>query len=133
MEENQELVYKLSLMQHQIQQFQQKLQTVEQNIIDLSSLSLGLDGLINGNNKEVLAQIGGGIFAKTKLLSEDLIVNIGGGNLLKKSIPDTKKLIEEQIEKLDAVRQELSENLNNLGSEFEKMIKDVQEGEKKAN
>ena len=87
--EQQELMFKLSVFEQQLQQLQQQLQAVEQGIAELGSLNLGLDELIGSKGKEIFAPIGKGIFTKSKLLSEDLIVDIGGKNFVKKSIPET--------------------------------------------
>ena len=92
-EKKQEILFKLSLFEQQINQLQQQLQSVERGIIDLSSLELELDDLKGSNGKEILAPVGRGIFAKAKLLSEDLIMDVGGKNFVKKNIPETQDVI----------------------------------------
>lgn len=114
----QELLFKFSMFEQQIKQIQQQLQAVEQGIVELSSLSFGLDELVGNTGKEIRAPIGRGIFVNAKLISEELIVDIGKGNLVKKSIPETKELIGEQIKKLEQVREELENNLNEVGREL---------------
>jgi len=121
-EKQQELIYKLAMFEQQIQQLQQQLQAVEKGIIELGNLDLGLDELKGGVGKEIMSPIGQGIFAKTKLLSEDLIVDVGGKNFVKKSVDETKKLIENQIEKLDEIRKDLQSSINEIGKEFEKVL-----------
>ena len=119
MENNQEeLMYKLSVYEQQIQQVQQQLEAVEQAIIEMNSLALGFDELIGSKGKEILAPIGRGIFVKTKLDSEELTVDVGGKNFVKKSIPETKKLIIDQVEKLEEVKTELNKNLEEINNEL---------------
>lgn len=127
MEENQELMLKLGMFEQQIRQLQQQLQAVEQGIAEISSLNLGLDELKGKKGEELFAPIGRGIFAKANLASEELIVDIGGGNLVKKSIPETKELIELQIKKLGEVKKELEDALEKLGEEINKIIGEAQE------
>ena len=115
----QELMFKLQMFEQQAQQIQQQLQAVEQAMVEMKSLNLGLDELKGAEGKEIMAPIGRGIFAKTKLLSEELTVDIGGKNFVNKSIPDTKKLIEGQIKKLEDVKKDLDNNLEELGKELE--------------
>ena len=117
-EKQQELIYKLSMYEQQIQQLNQQLQAIEQAIVEMDNLNLGLDELIGSKEKEILAPIGRGIFVKTKLLSEDLTVDIGGKNFVTKSIPETKKLIEEQVKKLEEVKEELNDNLEEINNEL---------------
>jgi prefoldin alpha subunit len=123
MEENQqELMFKLSMFEQQIKQLQQQLQAVEQGIVEMNTLSLGLDELKGAEGKEVMAPIGRGIFAKAKLLSEELTVDIGGGNMVKKSIADTQKIIGEQVKKLEVVKGDLNGNLDALSQELMKTM-----------
>jgi len=130
-QDQQELMFKLSMYEQQIQQIQQQLQAVEQGIMDLSTLSLGLDDIKDGKDKEIFAPIGRGIFVKAKMLSEDLTVDVGGKNFVKKSIPDTKKIITDQIQKLEEVKKELNDNLEKVSNEVTGIIAEAQEQEVK--
>ena len=123
----QEIFFKLSMFEQQIQALQQQLQAVEEGAIDLQTLNFGLDDLKGGTGKEILAPMGRGIFVKAKLLSEDLIVDVGGRNFVGKSIDETKKIIEEQMEKLDKVKREFNEKLSSLDSELARTIEEAQE------
>lgn len=130
-----ELFFQLNMFEQQIQQLQQQLHAVEQGIIELNFLNTGLDELVgsgpskmgedsneSSEGKEILAPIGKGIFVNAKLLSEELIVNIGGGNFVKKSILETKKILEGQIKKLEQVKDELEKNLEQLGEEVRNIM-----------
>ncbi len=125
----QELLFKFSMFERQIRELQQQIEAVERGIVELSSLNLGIDELIGSKDKEIYAPMGRGIFVKAKLISEELNVDIGQGNFIKKSIPGTKELIEEQIKKLKEVKKELESNLEQLGEEVRKMMGDVQQYE----
>jgi prefoldin alpha subunit len=125
-QEQQELMFKLSMFEQQMQEVQQQLQAIDQGIVEMNSLSVGLDELVGSEGKEILAPVGRGIFIRTKLLSEKLTVDVGGKTFVKKSIPDTKKIIEEQIKKLTEVQKDLNEKLENLGVEFQEMIMKAQ-------
>ncbi|MBI2057335.1 prefoldin subunit alpha, partial [Candidatus Pacearchaeota archaeon] len=113
MEKNeQELTFKFQMLEQQIMAIQQQLQAVEQTLLDMALLNIGLDEIkkdtptgVPYEGKEILSPVGAGIFAKAKLLSEELVVAIGEKNYIKKSIPETKKLIQEQIKKLEKVRE----------------------------
>ncbi len=126
MENEQELIMKLSMFEQQIQQLQQQIEAINRGMVELSSLGMGLDELVNGKDKEIFAPVGRGIFANAKLISEKLNVDVGGGNFVKKSIPETKELINEQIEKLEEVKKELEENLEKIGEEFNRMMNEVE-------
>ena len=125
-EKQQELMFKLSLFEQQAGQLNEQLEAVEKGINDLGILNFGLDDIKGSKGKEIVAPLGRGIFVKTKLNSEDLIVDIGGKNLVKKSIPETKEIIEDQIKKLISIKKELEEHLDKIQEELAKTISEFQ-------
>jgi len=128
MEQNeQEAIYKFSIFERQIKEIQQQIEAVEKGIVELSSLGFGLEDLVGASGKEIFAPIGKGIFAHAKLISEQLSVDIGDGNIVRKSIPETRKLIEEQVSKLEQVREELGKNLEEIEKEMTDMVREMQE------
>ena len=54
-------------------------------------ISSGLGDLKGKKGKEIFAPVGRGIFAKAKLDSEEMLVDIGNGNFLSKSIDEAKE------------------------------------------
>jgi len=56
------------------------------------------------------------------LLSEDLVVDVGGKNFVKKSIPQTRETIDRQIKKLEDVYEQLIKAMNDLNGEVEKLV-----------
>ncbi len=139
---NQEkLFFQLSMFEQQIQQLQQQIHAIEKGIIELNFLNTGLDELIgsgpskmgedsneSSEGKEILAPIGKGIFINAKLLSEKLIVDIGCGNFVEKNIPETKKILEGQIKKLEEVKKEIESNLKQLEYEITRIIDESEQG-----
>lgn len=123
----QELMAQLQMYEQQAQQLQQQLQAVEEALTEMNSLNAGLDEIKGGKDKEVLSPLGRGVFTKTKLISEELIVDVGDKNFVKKSIPETKKIIEDQTEKLEGIREELYGNLEGLEKEFTRLMQASQQ------
>ena len=113
-----ELEEKFRIFEREIMQIQQELQAVEAALIDLGKINLGLDEIKDKKDSEILAQIGRGIFVKAKLLSDGLTVDVGDGNFVKKTIPETKDLIEEQVQKLDSMKNELEGELDRINQEI---------------
>ena len=121
-QEQQELMFKFAMYEQQIMQLQQQIQAVEQAIVGLNSLNLGIGDLEGKKGKKIFAPVGKGIFAKAELISENLLVDIGGKNLVEKSIPETKKLLERQIGKLKNAQKELNQCLEDVGREVEMIV-----------
>jgi prefoldin alpha subunit len=128
--ENQEIIFRLGMLEQQLQQLQQQMQAVERGMTELQSLDLGLDEITGSKDKEILAQIGKGIFIKAKVLSEDLTVNVGDNNFVKKDVAETKVLIQEQIKKLREVEIQLEQNIEATNNEFLSIAKEYQENQK---
>jgi len=129
MENNPELMAKLGMFEQQIKGIQEQMQAVEQAILDLTSLTHGLGELEGKKDQEILAQMGRGIFVKAKLLSEELIVDVGGKNLVKKDIKSTQEIINAQLVKLQEVQADLNKNLETMNEEI---TKEILESQKKA-
>jgi len=129
--DQQELMFKLSMFEQQIRAMQEQLQAVEQAVMEVTSLNYGLDELKGGKEKEILANIGKGIFIKAKTSSEELLVDVGGKNFVKKSIPETQKIMKEQVEKLEEIKADLEGKLEDINEELTQTFMDAQEKEKK--
>ena len=121
-ENQQELIDKLSMFEQQIRQFQEQINAIENGIVELEALGFGLDEIKNPEGKEIMAPVGRGIFVKSKIISNDFIVDVGGKNLVTKSVSETKEMINEQVEKLRSVKGELETGLEEIGKEAERII-----------
>lgn len=122
-----EIIYKLSIFEQQMQQIQQQLQLIEQAIVDLTSLDKNIDNLKGKKDQEILAPISSGIFVKAKLISEELIVDIGKQNYIKKTIPETKITIQEQLKKLEEVKEQLTHSLEDINREATEILYNIEE------
>ena len=125
----QELLYRLSVFEQHIKQLHQQLQLIEKNILDLNSLDFGIDEIKGSVGKEILGQLGRGIFVKANIISEDLIVDVGNKNFVKKSISDTKKIIKEQIKKLHQIEKELKDKLEEINEEMTELVLEAQKNQ----
>ncbi|PIO08336.1 prefoldin subunit alpha [Candidatus Pacearchaeota archaeon CG10_big_fil_rev_8_21_14_0_10_34_12] len=129
-EEQQEIMFKLSMFEREIRKLQEQLKIVEKEILDLNSLVFSLDGLKGKKGEEVKAPVGRGIFIEAKLTSEELIVDVGGKRFVKKTISETQELIKRQIKKLEEVKKELEDNIDLISDETQKIIEGFSENRK---
>ncbi|MBM3228548.1 prefoldin subunit alpha [Candidatus Pacearchaeota archaeon] len=132
MEKNsQELLFKISMFEQHIENLRQQLSAVKESLVYLESLNLGLNDIKDSKGKEILASIGKGIFVKAQLISEELILDVGGKNFVKKDIPETKKIIGEQIKKLQEIKKELEEKLEEINKEMISLLLSARENKEK--
>jgi prefoldin alpha subunit len=119
-----ELIIKFQMFEQQIEHLNSQLQAVEEGIAEMNSLGLSLNELIGKKGQEIFAPIGRGIFVRAKLESEELLVDVGEKNFVKRSISETKKIIEDQVKKLENIREELTDGLKKIDKELtDAMIK----------
>lgn len=128
--EQQELMIKFSMFEQQIRNLQEQMQAVEKASLDLESIRLGLDEIKTGKDKEILAPIGRGIFVKTKLISDELTVDVGGKNFITKSVDSTKDIIQKQLIKLEDVKKQLDDAMEEINQELTKLMLESQEKSK---
>ncbi len=128
-QKQQELMLRFSMYEQQIKQIQEHLELVEQNILEISSLSLGLEELKGKNGSEILAPVGRGIFVKSKLIDDKLIVDVGSKKFASKSIEETKEVIKSQLSKLEEIKNNLQTSLEKINEEITEFIKNAQEKE----
>ncbi len=124
---NEELNQKFRVYEQQIRQIQEQLQAIEQAILDMNQINLGLDEIPKNKDSEILAPIGRGIFVSAKVVSEELTVDVGEGTYVKKSIPETKEIILEQIEKLNLMKDDLEMELEKINEEITLIMQESQE------
>ena len=124
--QQQELIYKFSIFEKQIKQLKEQINVIENAILDIETLNNEIEELKGSKDKEILAAVGRGIYAKAKLISEELFVDVGEGNLVKKDIDSTKKIIEKQIKKLKEIQKDLDNAMNSLNQEMTKTFLESQ-------
>lgn len=130
MELDEETIFKFQIFEQQINQINQQLEAVEQGILELVAVRQGLEEIENKKEQEILAPIGRGIFAKAKLLSNDLIVDVGDKKFVNKSISDTKKILEDQIKRLEEIKEELTDSLEEINEDLTQTMVEAQNKQK---
>ena len=114
------------LMQH-TQQLGQQIQQIRSHLTELESLNENISEMGNTKeNDEILIPLGSGIFTKGKLSKDkNVIMNVGSDVLVTKSIPDAKKLIEEQADELKKFVVDLENQLSLLTSNMRIMEENI--------
>ena len=106
----------LNLIDQQLKIIQKQLIFIENQILELEGVIQNLDEIKSlGSKKEGLVALTNGIFVKSNIeQTEPLIVNVGANVLVEKSIDETKIFIREQLSKLRAAQQTLTNEFNAL-------------------
>ena len=118
------------MTEQEASQLQQQLQLIEQNINEMQDINESLVGIEKGSN-DILANLGKNIYIPVEIKDKKLIIEVGNKNYVKKSIPEAKEVIEDQIKKLMKTKMEILGKLQELQSEMENMMQELQKTQEK--
>ncbi len=118
---------KAELLTHkeQMRLINNELSVIDQEIITLKTIKNSLEEIEKlEEGTEILSQIGGGLYIKTKLKKNDeILINVGSNIIVVKSVQEAREFIEKQI-------RELNDLLVRLEMELQRQaikVKDLQE------
>ena len=106
--EMQEQYVALQILDHQMKQVQE-LDAVVASLDELASVKAG---------SEMFVPMSSGIFIKAELKdTTDVLVNVGSGTVVKKSIAQAKALLDGQIVEMRGLQEQLAQQLQKLTAE----------------
>ena len=129
---DQEAIMKIQMMEQETNQLNEQLKMVDQNVVEMNDLKASLDEIDSNENKEIMANLGKRIFIPVDIREKSLIVEVGKGNFVKKSVPDTKKIVDEEGNKLMEAKNQIMGRLDELQNDMNKMIMEFQKAQMEA-
>ena len=112
----QEIYMEFQMLEQHIKQLQKQLEVVTHQLIELNATNNSLDEFNKlSSGTEIFVPLSSGIFAKGILKeNSELLVNVGANVVVKKDIPSTKKLIQNQMEEIKKIQKQLIEELEKM-------------------
>lgn len=112
-QELQQKYMEVHMMSQQIKQVQTQLQTVDGQLEELDHTVQSVESLKETiEDTELFVSVSPGIFVKAKLAdTKNLLLNVGAGTGIEKSIPETVALIRSQINEIGEYRKRMVEQL----------------------
>jgi len=113
----------LQVLEQQIKQVQEQVRQIDSQLMELIGTEQSLEELSKINNKpEIMVPVSGGIFVKAKLEdTSQVLVNVGASTAVPKSIAETKKLVHQQVEELEKLKEKIVEQLGAMITVAKKM------------
>ena len=136
------LSVELQLLEQTAENMQSRLNLLNAAITDLTYAGATLDGLEKEKeNVGLLVPIGGSSYVKAKLDNIDrLVVGIGAGVSVEKTLPETKEVIKNRREELEKTRLSLQtqfaqvvDKINDDRRKADSLIAEMREGKAPAN
>ena len=122
-----ELIIKLQETHRQSQEIEEKFKVVEQQLDELQKFASSLEDLDKNSNKEILASLGKGVYIKSDIKDEKLFVDVGSGILVRKSIEESRQVVEEQSKKLNEMKIQLVAGNETIAEKMRGLIEKVEE------
>jgi prefoldin alpha subunit len=116
---------------------QQRIGMINAAITDLSYANLTLEGMEKEKeNSELLVPIGGSSYIKVKLASSDtVIVGMGAGVSVEKTLPEAKAIVKERLDELERTMNsaqqqfaQVAQRINAGRSQLQSLLAKVREG-----
>ena len=120
--DQQEYFMRINMLGQEAEKTEQQIQAIDQQINELNSVKDSLNGIESNNGGEILAHLGKGIFVKAELKEKDLYVNVGKEIVMKKSIAETLKIIENQGKLLLEGKEELIAKIQNIQEKMQEFM-----------
>ena len=127
----QEQIMQIQMMEQEVNQLNEQLQLIDQNIEGMTELIQSLDEIKKG--KEILTNLGKKVYLPVEIKDDKLIIEVGKGNFVKKSVSDAKKVIERETGKLMDGKGQIMGRLNDIQQEMQNIIMQIQEEYEKNN
>ncbi|MBT0159439.1 prefoldin subunit alpha [Candidatus Bathyarchaeota archaeon A05DMB-2] len=136
-EELRKLSIEMRLLEQTAETLQQRISMMNAAITDLTYASMTLEGIEQEKeNAELLVPIGGSSYVKAKLAAPDkVVVGIGAGVSIEKTVAEAKALFKERLEELQktmgsAQQQfaQVAERINSSRNRLESLLTSVREG-----
>ena len=126
-EDIQSKIIEMQVIENKLKQLDQQLNLVDQQLVEDTKLESNLKDLEDKPKSEAIFPLGGGIFARGSLDKPDkVLVSVGSGILIEKSIKDGLKTLDKRKNRLVEAKEELGNHvkklLNSMG-ELEKTIR----------
>jgi prefoldin alpha subunit len=125
--EKQEYLIRLGELQQEAERIGQENQNVERQINELRILKINLESFAESKNENALVSLGNGIYTKAELKGRGLWVNIGSNTVVKKSVQETGKLIDEQVKKLENFKEQLCKEMGSLNMQLNALVESAQQ------
>ncbi len=124
----QEMYMEFQMIDGQIKQLQNQLEMITHQLVELTVTGGSLDDFSKiKEGIEIFVPLSAGIFAMAKLMEKsELLVNVGANVAVKKDIPSTKALIQNQIEEIKRIQNQMMDELEKMTGKAAQMEMQLQ-------
>jgi prefoldin alpha subunit len=127
--EKQEYMMRMQIIEEEARQIENQIEMMDQQAGELVQIKKSLEELWQKEETpEFLANLGKGIFIRTKALEKELFVSIGKGTVVKKSPKETIEIITNQLKRVSETKSEFMCRINELQVEMQNLAEEADKG-----
>ncbi len=112
----------IQVIEQEVNQLNYQLELIDHNLSELNELKSSLNEIEKKETKSILTNLGKKIYLPVDITDKKLLVNVGNKHFVKKTIPETNKIVDEQVKKLSAGKTEILYRLEALNQEIENLM-----------
>lgn len=113
--DKEKIIFELGLMDSRAREFEQQIMIIDRQLQELRLIQEDLENLSKNGKKEVLMPLSSDILVKGNITdSENVLVNVGAGVVLKKNINEAKDITEKHEKKISEVKEKLLDEINRI-------------------
>lgn len=120
------MLFRASMLEKNSREIQENIEMVNRQVAELEEFKFGLKVFEESKEKEMLSNLGKGVFVKTELKEKKLFVDVGSGVLVRKTAEEARKVVDSQIQKFLEARISLSAQLESLNTEMISIVEEIQ-------
>ncbi|MEK6936747.1 MAG: prefoldin subunit alpha [Nanoarchaeota archaeon] len=128
-QEIQQKYIELQILNQQIKKVQEQFMLLQQQLAELTSLETSLIEMNDiKKDSEIFSSIGSGIFVNSKLADPgNVMVNVGAGILVTKTVEEAIKLVKVQVENVNKSQEAVKEELTKAATYSEQLTQELNE------
>ena len=128
-EKLQQKYMELQMVGQQMQQMQKQLELVSNQTVELQKTKKALDDISKTEpGTETVFPLASGIFLKGKITdNKEVVMNVGADTAVNKTIPESQKIIDQQLKEMTDFKKQLDGNLANIASKSQELEKELSE------
>ncbi len=123
---NHQLIMRAQHYYEQSQQAEEQLVQVQEQLRHLGEFQKSLTLFEKPAHKEIFAALGRGIFFPAEIKGNEMLVDVGAGVFVKKTVAQAHILVEKQIKRLHELKQTLQSLIDSLTVELESLARELE-------
>ena len=128
MEEKEKIIYELGMIDSKARELEQQVALIDRQLQELRLVQEDIEKLSKEGKREVLMPLSSDILVRGSIAdSENVLVNVGAGVILKKNIKEAKEVIEKHEKKLSGIKEKLLDEINKIVDYMLKLESEIRE------